>query len=383
LRSDRDYTGEVAMNLITTRLAIGLFVFAALSIGLAAGANAQGVPEGYPANYQATIDAAKKEGKVVVYSSTDAASAGPLLKDFQAAFPGVSIEYNDLNSTELYNRFISEAAANTGGGDLLWSSAMDLQVKLVNDGYGQTYVSPESKAIPDWAHWKDQAYATTYEPVTFVYNKRLVPAGDVPKTHDDLLKLLQTKTDAYKGKVTAYDPERSGVGFLFFTQDVKNYPRAWELNKAFGKAQLKLYTSAGAMIERVTSGEHTIGYGIFGSYALSRSKKDPNLGVVLPADYTLIATRVAFIAKSAKHPNGAKLFLDYLLSKRGQNIIANQADLYSLRSDVEGEATLKAVEKAIGDKAKPIPVGPELLESLDQKKRLDFLKQWQAAMKGQ
>jgi iron(III) transport system substrate-binding protein len=104
---------------------------------------------------------------------------------------------------------------------------------------------------------------------------------------------------------------------------------------------------------------------------------------VLPNDYTLIATRVAFIAKSAQHPNAAKVFLDYLLSKRGQNIIANQADLYSLRSDVEGEATLKAVEKAIGDKAKPIPVSTELLDSLDQKKRLEFLKQWQAAMKGQ
>ena len=40
------------------------------------------------------------------------------------------------------------------------------------------------------------------------------------------------------------------------------------------------------MMERVTSGEHTIAYGIFGSYALGRSKKDPNLGIVLPKDYT-------------------------------------------------------------------------------------------------
>jgi iron(III) transport system substrate-binding protein len=373
------------MSICPTFRALGrLAVLAAVApLGIASPARAQAVPAGYPASYQATIDAAKKEGKVVVYSSTDAASAGPLLKDFHAAFPGVTVEYNDLNSTELYNRFISEAAANTGGGDLLWSSAMDLQVKLVADGYGQAYASPESKAIPPWANWKDQAYAVTYEPVAFVYNKRLVPAGDVPKTHEDLLKLLQAKTDAYKGKVTAYDPERSGVGFLFFTQDIKNYPNAWELNKAFGKAQIKLYTSAGAMIERVTSGEHTIGYGIFGSYALARQKKDPNLGIVLPADYTLIATRVAFIAKGAKHPNAAKLFLDYLLSKRGQNIIANQADLYSLRTDVEGEATAEAVTAAIGDKARPIPVGPELLDNLDQKKRLDFLKRWQAVMKGQ
>jgi len=80
-------------------------VFAALVIG---GAVQAQVPQGYPADYAKIIDGAKKEGKVVVYSTTDAASAQPLLKDFQAAFPGIQVEYSDLNSTELYNRFIAE-----------------------------------------------------------------------------------------------------------------------------------------------------------------------------------------------------------------------------------------------------------------------------------
>ena len=168
----------------------------------------------------------------------------------------------------------------------------------------------------------------------------------MPKDHTDLLKLLNAKTDFYKGKITAYDPERSGVGYLFCNEDVKNFPQAWDLFKAMGKAQAKLYTSAGAMMERVTSGEHLIAYGIFGSYALSRSKKDPNLGIVLPKDYTMVTSRVAFISKHAKNPNAGKLFLDYILSKRGQEIIANKADLYSLRSDVEGEATIKRVTAA-------------------------------------
>ena len=104
---------------------------------------------------------------------------------------------------------------------------------------------------------------------------------------------------------------------------------------------------------------------------------------MLPKDYTLVTSRVAFISKNAKNPNAAKLFLDYLLSKRGQTIIANAAELYSLRSDVEGEATVKKVEELIGDKARPVPISDELLADLDQKKRLAFLKQWQAAMKGQ
>ena len=76
---------------------------------LAAVAQAQ-VPAGYPADYAKVLEGAKKEGKVVVYSTTDAKLVQPLIKDFEAAFPGVKVEYTDMNSTEVYNRFISESA---------------------------------------------------------------------------------------------------------------------------------------------------------------------------------------------------------------------------------------------------------------------------------
>ena len=357
--------------------------FAAVAVVVcAAGAEAQ-VPQGYPADYAKLIDAANKEGRLVVYSTTDAAAANPLLKDFATLYPGVKVDYTDMNSTELYSRFIAEVAAGSGTADLLWSSAMDLQVKLVAEGNAATYASPEIPSLPKWAVWQNQAFGTTYEPITFVYNKRLLPAADVPQDHPALLALLTAKPDAYKGKITAYDPEKSGVGYLFVNEDVKHFPQAWDLFRAFGKAGIKLYTSAGAMMERVTSGEHTIAYGVFGSYALARSKKVSSLGIITPKDYTLVTSRVAFVSAKAKNPNGARLFLDYLVSKRGQSIIANQADLYSLREDVTGEATVKGVTELIGDKARPVPIGPELLANLDEGKRLEFLKRWQAAMKGQ
>src|SRR5215470_16310130 len=101
---------------------------------LALGAQAQ-VPAGYPADYSKIIDGAKKEGKVVVYSTTDAKLAQPLIKDFEAAFPGVKVEYTDMNSTEVYSRFTSENAANAASADAVWSSAMDLQLKLASDGF--------------------------------------------------------------------------------------------------------------------------------------------------------------------------------------------------------------------------------------------------------
>jgi iron(III) transport system substrate-binding protein len=73
------------------------------------------------------------------------------------------------------------------------------------------------------------------------------------------------------------------------------------------------------------------------------------------------------------------VFLDHLLSKRGQELVAKAA-LFSIRDDVQGEATAASLNKEMGKVLKPIPVGPEILESLDQKKRLDFLKKWQQAI---
>jgi iron(III) transport system substrate-binding protein len=339
------------------------------------------VPAGYPAAYGDTVAGAKKEGKVVVYSTTDSAAAKFLIDDFKALYPGISVEYNDMNSTEVYNRFISEKAANAGSADVLWSSSMDLQIKLANEGGALAYASPEVPHLPTWAVWKNEAYGTTYEPLAIVYNKRLLSGDEIPQSHADLLRVFTTKADKLKGKVTTYDIEKSGVGFMLITQDSKYNPQFWDMVKALGAVGPRVQSSAGTMMERISSGENLLGFNIFNSYAALRAKKDPSIGIVLPKDYTLVMSRVMFISKTAKNPNAAKLWLDYILSKRGQTIIANQSELGSIRNDVEGEMTVAGYTKQLGANAKPIPVSADLLVYLDQTKRLDFIKQWQAAMK--
>jgi iron(III) transport system substrate-binding protein len=340
------------------------------------------VPAGYPAQYADTIAAAKKEGKVVIYSTTDTAAASALIKDFQTLHPGISVEYNDMNSTELYNRFISERAAGGGSADVLWSSSMDLQIKLVNDGNALAYASPEIPQMPTWAVWKNEAFGTTYEPIAIVYNKRLLSGDEVPQSHADMVRVFAQKADKLKGKVTTYDIEKSGVGFMLITQDSKNNAGFWDFVKALGAVGPRFQSSSGTMMERISSGENLLGFNIFSSYALLRAKKDPSIGIVYPKDYTLVMSRVMFASKAAKNPNAAKLWVDYILSRRGQTVIANQAELGSIRADVEGDQTLAGLTKALGATLKPIPVGPELLGYLDQTKRLDFLKQWQQAIKG-
>jgi iron(III) transport system substrate-binding protein len=340
------------------------------------------VPAGYPSDYAATITAAQKEAKVVIYATTDTVAANPLIKDFQALYPGVTVEYNDMNTTELYNRLISEKAAGGSSGDVLWSSSMDLQVKLVNEGYALTYASPEASKLPQWAVWKNEAYGTTYEPIAIVYNKRLLSGDEIPQSHADMLRVFSQKADKLKGKVTSYDIEKSGVGFLLITQDAKNNPNFWDFVKALGAVGPRFQSSSGTMMERISSGENLLGYNIFGSYALLRAKKDPSIGIVYPKDYTMVMSRIMFISKTAAHPNAAKLWLDYILSKRGQTIVANQSELGSIRADVEGDLTAAGLSKTLGNSLKPIPVGPELLTYLDQTKRLEFFKQWQQALKG-
>lgn len=356
------------------------FLAAVLTCFAFAGVSQAQVPAGYPADYKNIIDGAKKEGKVVVYSTTDAKLVTPLIKDFEAEFPGVKVEYGDMNSTEAYNRFISESAANAASADAVWSSSMDLQIKLAADGLALTYKSPEAGSLPDWAKYKDTVYATTFEPIAIVYNKRLVPAEDVPKTHADLVKLLTTKADKYNKKVTTYDAEKSGVGFMLVNQDATLNPQFWDLVKVMGARGVNLQSSTGTMMERIASGENLIGYNVLGSYAISRAKKDPSIGVALTTDYNLVLSRLVFVSKNARHPNAGKLWVDYLLSKRGQTLMAEQADLYSVRTDMTGKDSGVALSKELGSAVKPIAVSDALLVGLDQTKRLDFMKQWQTAL---
>lgn len=358
------------------------FLFAASTAWASAPTNAPAnYPAGYPADYQSTVDAAKKEGKLIVYSVTDTALARPLIKDFERLY-GVDVEYNDMNSTELYNRYVSENAASSTSADVLWSSAMDLQVKLVDGNLMARYDSPEATHLPAWAQYRQQAYGTTYEPLAIVYNKRLVPPGDVPQTRADLIRLLQTRATQFKGKLTTYDIEKSGVGFTYLTQDMRVNPQLTQsLVKAMGETRPKLQSSTGAMMERISSGENLLGYNILGSYALARARKDPSIGFVYPKDYTLVTSRLVTISKKAKHPNAAKLWVDYLLSQRGQTLIANQALLFSIRADVDGETSIAGLTRQLSDSLKPIPIDTTLLVYLDPSKRLDFLKQWQQTIR--
>jgi len=134
------------------------------------------------------------------------------------------------------------------------------------------------------------------------------------------------------------------------------------------------------MLKQVASGKATIAYNVLGSYALAQARKDSNIGYVFPSDYTLVMSRLQLINEKATHPNAARLWVDYILSQRGQTVIANQAGLYSVRADVSGDATAARLTQTLGDSLRAIAVGPTLIGYLNNENYRDFIQQWRKAV---
>lgn len=109
----------------------------------------------------------------------------------------------------------------------------------------------------------------------FIYNKRLIPQNEVPDSHTALAKLIASQADKFKGKVTTYDIEKSGLGFMLAVQDSQADANYFADLANIAKGGLTVQSSTGTMMERVSSGENLIGYNILGSYAEARAKTIP------------------------------------------------------------------------------------------------------------
>jgi iron(III) transport system substrate-binding protein len=316
---------------------------------------------------------------VVIYGATDQQVAEPLIKDFEALHPEIRVVYHDLGSSELHQRFLDEYENNSQA-DVLWSSAMNLQFKLVNDGYAAPFKSNETSALPAWAIWKGEAFGTTFEPIVIAYNKRLIPVADVPRTHAELIRFVKERSPGSRHRVATYDPRNSGLGYLLHTQDMEANPMAfWELVRLSARTGMVLESTTAEVLEHVANGNALIGYNVLGSYALVKETEDPNIGVVLPGDYTLILSRIAFISRRAPHPEEARKWMDYLLSWRGQSML-NNTGLFSVRADVSTGNRFLLLRQQLGDAFRPIAIGTGLLTYLDRMKRELFLENWDNAV---
>jgi iron(III) transport system substrate-binding protein len=137
---------------------------------------------------------------LVVGTTTDIPEVADLVAGFMNLNPDISVQYSKVVSTNLFDGIIQPGDSKNPI-DVVWSSAMDLQIKLANDGYATEYRSVEAEGIPAWAQWKDIAYGVTAEPVVIVYNKRLLRGDMVPRDRTELVRILTDHQSLFEGKI--------------------------------------------------------------------------------------------------------------------------------------------------------------------------------------
>src|SRR3712207_133934 len=105
-----------------------------------------------------------EKDRLSIHGATDLSAMEPLIRDFQAASPTVTIEYTEYVTTDLFSRVQDACAAKKEIADLILSSSVDQLVKLVNDGCALSYRSPVTAALPRWMMWRNEIFGFTFEP---------------------------------------------------------------------------------------------------------------------------------------------------------------------------------------------------------------------------
>lgn len=309
---------------------------------------------------------------LVVEAALDREVVTPLLDAFRAAHPDIALEFRDRSTLEVDERVVGDGPAP----DVVISSAMPWQMARVNEGYARRLDSAEARQWPDWAKWRNEVFGFTFEPIVMAYRLDLSRHMMPPQTHADLHTLLTTEQARLRGKVTTYSPLESGVGYTLFQQDARYTPRFWDLVAGMGRVDARLENSTRAMLEGISEGRYWLGYNLLGSYAMVWAQDHPEVIVQVPQDYSLVMMRMAFIHRDAPHPEAAEAFVDFLLGREGQRVLAGQTPLFSVRPDIIGPYTAARLRDQVGKRLYPIPLNASLLAFVDPQRRDAFLARW-------
>ena len=319
-------------------------------------------------------------GPLIIYGTTDTVVFRPVIEDFHRLYPRAVVRYVELDAGQLYRRFLQETGGKRPQADLLLSSAMDLQVKLVNDGYAVAHLSDNAARLPVWARWRNEAFGITFEPAVMVFSTRLLAGRPVPRSRPELLRELRSDPGFWRGRIGTYDVARSSVGYLLASQDARQYSDFGSLLEAFGASGLRTSTSTATLLDRIERGELALGYNLLGSYARARVERGAALTIVYPSDYTLSVSRTAVLPRNAPHRPAAHAFLEYLLSLRGQRALSALSRLSASRPEIVGPYSRLGIAESQLGPLRPISLGPGLLAYLDQQKKARLLQSWQHAL---
>ena len=308
-----------------------------------------------------------------IASATDIEAISPVIDAFEKKHPQIQVNYFELSSQELYTKIKNGELSNV---DVVMSSAMDLQIKLANDGFAEKLDITDLVGIPGWSHWGEEVFGFTFEPVAMAVNTAAFSKHPPPSNHEEFANALRVTPDKYMRKVGTYDIRLSGTGYLFASQDSVASGISGRIYEGLARSQAKLYCCTSNMLDDLARGDIIVAYNVLGSYALSRARVDKRIKVILPDDYSLVMSRVVFVPKFSRHFNEAQDFVRFLLSREGQEIIANQSGLIAIREDVSGESTSRYLSENNQLRFSPIKVKPSILVFQDKMKRDKLVREW-------
>ena len=301
----------------------------------------------------------------LVRSTTDNSVIQPVIERFAAQNPELAITYEQWGSNALFARSRADCRDGTPPADAVLSSAVQQMVWLVNAACAHPHRSPAALALPPSRRWRDELWGITTEPAVIVYNKQLLDGADVPRSRFALLDALRAKPGLFRGRIATYDIAASGLGYLFAYSDSLEATTFGALMEGFARVDAVATCCSAEIIAGVAEGRYLIAYNVLGSYVANASA--PEVGTILPEDYTLVLSRAYMIPAKARHKPAAAEFLDFLLSAEAQELLA-EAGLVS-------EAG--AADNGLAPSARRfIPLAPALLVALDPSRRALLLKFW-------
>ena len=290
-----------------------------------------------PDETQAKIDGAKKEGKVILY--TNASGIAPLIKRFEEKYPFLKVEQLRTGAPKLLSRVLAEYKAGALKADLIETEGLTSYLMMKRGLYAK-YVSPESKALPAGAKDVDGQWTNAHSNYKIVaYNSRFVTPAELPKSYEDL---TQPK---WHGKILMGSNNYEWFGNMV---KIMGEEKGMNLMRRLNGQNLMLREGNSLILQLLLAGEG------FVSIAANVDSVEELKAKGAPIDWlglepTISRLHPIALARTAQHPNAAKLYIDFILSKEAQEIITKEFIGISDRPDVKRVFTREGLKLHYAD----------------------------------
>jgi iron(III) transport system substrate-binding protein len=297
-------------------------VFCLLLLGLWAGSTSVSL-----AQDAALVQAARKEGKVVWYTSLALPSSTAIAHAFRTKYTGIEVEVHRTGSQRVLQRVMQEAGAGIKNADVIHTSDAGHFELFKDKGIIVKYTPKGAEVFPAGFKDKDGFYYGMRATLSVIaHNPKAVPEKDAPKTWKDLLN------PKWKGKMVSAHPGYSGIIMTHVLALANLY--GWEYFRELAKNSLHLVQSANDPAGVVASGERPVGVNGAEYFYYKTQKQGNPIRIVYPAEGVPLVVSPVAIAKDAPRPNAAKLFTEFIFTKESQQLLADKEGLYTGHPEV-------------------------------------------------